>query len=212
MAAHTSTLAWKIPWMEEPGRLQSMGLLRVGHDWETSLSLFTFMHWRRKWQPTPVFLPGESQGRGSLVGCRLRGRRVGHDWSDLAAAAAALVITFLPAPLCLDAFVDDSSSGIPGSTTLSTREHSLFSLLLFKHCLKFKIPNILSHPYSLPLVEPRSYDKAINSREMRKSLVFSASILGGMFCLPLSLSVHKHLCRQSSKVKWITKTEITFTQ
>jgi len=37
----------------------------------TSLSLFTFMHWRRKWQPTPVFLPGESQGRGSLVGCRL---------------------------------------------------------------------------------------------------------------------------------------------
>ena len=35
----------------------------------TSLSLFTFMHWRRKWQPTPVFLPGESQGWGSLVGC-----------------------------------------------------------------------------------------------------------------------------------------------
>ena len=35
---------------------------------------FTFMHWRRKWQPTPVFLPGESQGRGSLVGCRLWGR------------------------------------------------------------------------------------------------------------------------------------------
>ena len=45
-----------------------------GHDWATSLSLFTFMHWRRKWQPTPVFLPGESQGRGSLVGCRLWGR------------------------------------------------------------------------------------------------------------------------------------------
>ena len=63
MASHSSTLAWKIPWMEEPGRLQSMGSLRVGHDWVTSLSLFTFMHWRRKWQPTPVFLPGESQGR-----------------------------------------------------------------------------------------------------------------------------------------------------
>ena len=46
------------------------------------------MHWRRKWQPTPVFLPGESQGRGSLVGCRLWGRSVGHDSSDLAAAAA----------------------------------------------------------------------------------------------------------------------------
>ena len=63
MAPYSSTLAWKIPWMEEPGGLQSMGSLRVGHDWATSLSLFTFMHWRRKWQPTPVFLPGESRGR-----------------------------------------------------------------------------------------------------------------------------------------------------
>ena len=63
MAPHSSTLAWKIPRMEEPGRLQSMGSRRVRHDWVTSLSLFTFMHWRRKWQPTPVFLPGESQGR-----------------------------------------------------------------------------------------------------------------------------------------------------
>ena len=73
MAPHSSTLAWKIPWMEEPGGLQSMGSLRVGHDWATSLSIFTFMHWRRKWQPTTVFLPGESQGWGSLVGCRLWG-------------------------------------------------------------------------------------------------------------------------------------------
>ena len=74
MAPHSSTLAWKIPWMEEPDRLQSMGSLRVRHDWVTSLSLFTFTHWRRKWQPTPVFLPGESRGQGSLVGCRLWGR------------------------------------------------------------------------------------------------------------------------------------------
>ena len=74
MAPHSSILAWKIPWMEKSGGLQSMGLLRVGHDLATSLSLFTFMHWRRKWQPTPVLLPGESQGRQSLVGCRLWGR------------------------------------------------------------------------------------------------------------------------------------------
>ena len=65
MATHSSTLAWKIPWTEEPGGLQPMGSLRVGHNCATSLSLFTFMHWRRKWQPTPVFLPGESQGRGA---------------------------------------------------------------------------------------------------------------------------------------------------
>ena len=72
-ATHSSTLAWKIPWTEEPGGLQSTGSLGVGRDWATSLSLFTFIPWRRKWQPTPVFLPGESQGRGSLVGCRLWG-------------------------------------------------------------------------------------------------------------------------------------------
>ena len=70
MAPHSSTLAWKIPWMEEAGRLQ----FKVGHNWGTALSLFTFMHWRRKWQPTPVFLPGEPQGRWSLVGCCLWGR------------------------------------------------------------------------------------------------------------------------------------------
>ena len=74
MATYSSTLAWRIPWMEEPGGLQSMGLLRVGHDWATSLSLLTFMLWRRKRQPTPVFLPGESQGQRSLVGFHLWGR------------------------------------------------------------------------------------------------------------------------------------------
>ena len=85
MAPHSSTLAWKIPWLEESGRLQSMGSLRVGHDWATSLWLFTFMHWRRKWQPTPVFawrIPrtGEPGGLPSMGS-----HRVGHDWSDLAA-------------------------------------------------------------------------------------------------------------------------------
>ena len=86
MATHSSTLVWKIPWMEEPGRLQSQGslnkfILKHTHtQWKkkknsqtqltTSLSFFTFMHWKRKWQPTPVFLPGESQGQRSLVGCR----------------------------------------------------------------------------------------------------------------------------------------------
>ena len=91
MAPYSSTLAWKIQWMEEPGRLQSMGSLRVRHDWVASLSLFTFMHWRRKWQSTPVFLPGESQGRGGPGGLpSLGSHRVGHNWSDLAAAAAGV--------------------------------------------------------------------------------------------------------------------------
>ena len=75
---------------EEPGRLQSMGSRRVGHDWVTSLSLFSCMYQRRKWQPTPVFLPGESQRRepGGLPSMGLH--RVGHAWCDLAAAAAGI--------------------------------------------------------------------------------------------------------------------------
>ena len=52
VAPHSSTLAWRIPWTEEPDGLWSMGSLRVGHNWATSLSLFTFTHWRRKWQRT----------------------------------------------------------------------------------------------------------------------------------------------------------------
>ena len=73
MAPHSSTLAWKIPWTEEPGA----AVPGVAASW-TRLSGFAFTfhfhHWRRKWQPTPVFLPGESQGLGILVGCCLWGR------------------------------------------------------------------------------------------------------------------------------------------
>ena len=70
MATHSSTLAWQIPWTEEPGRLYAVH--GVARSW-TELSDFTFLHWRRTWQPPPVFLPGESQGWGSLVGCHLWG-------------------------------------------------------------------------------------------------------------------------------------------
>ena len=93
MAPHSTTLAWKIPWAEEPGRLQSMGSLRVGHDWATSLSLFTFtFHFQA--------LEKEMATHSSVLGWRIPGtaeprvlpsmgsHRVGHDWSDLAAAAA----------------------------------------------------------------------------------------------------------------------------
>ena len=89
MAPHSSILTWKIPWTEEPDRLQSMGSLRVRHDWATSLSLFTFMHWRRKWQPTHVLtwrIP-DTRKPGGLLSMGLH--RVGHDWSDLTAACRA---------------------------------------------------------------------------------------------------------------------------
>jgi len=85
MAPHSSTLAWKIPWAEEPGRLQSMGSLRVGHNWATSLSLFTFMHWRRQWHPHSSTLAWRIPGTEEPGGLSSLGSyRVGHDWSDLA--------------------------------------------------------------------------------------------------------------------------------
>ena len=91
MAPHSSTLAWKIPWMEEPGRLQSLGSRRVGHNWATSLSLFTFMQWRRKWQPWRIPGTGEPGGLPSIGSHRVR-----HDLSDLAAAAAYLEVRAFP--------------------------------------------------------------------------------------------------------------------
>ena len=61
MATLFSTLAWNIPWTEEPGRLSVHGVAKSRTQLSESFSLFTYMHWRRKWQPAPVFLFGESQ-------------------------------------------------------------------------------------------------------------------------------------------------------
>ena len=56
MAPHSSTLAWRIPWREEPGRLQSMGLQRVGHDWATSLT-WRLTSWGTKFCVGVLFFP-----------------------------------------------------------------------------------------------------------------------------------------------------------
>ena len=74
MAPHSSTLAWNIPWTEEPGRLQSMGSLESDTTERLHFHFSLSRTGEGKWQPTPVFLPGESQGWGSLVGCHLWGR------------------------------------------------------------------------------------------------------------------------------------------
>ena len=100
MATHSSSLAWKIPWTKEPCRLQSKGLWRVRHDWATSLSLFTFMHWKRKWQATPVFLPGESWGRGALwaVIYGVAQSRTRLKW--LSSSSSNLILTMYSIQLC----------------------------------------------------------------------------------------------------------------
>ena len=88
MATHSSTLAWKILWAEEPGRLQSMGLRRVGHNWATSISLFTFhFHALEKEMAThSIVLAWRIPGTGEPGGLPSMGsHRIGHDWSNLAA-------------------------------------------------------------------------------------------------------------------------------
>jgi len=81
MAPHSSTLAWKIPWTEEPGRLQSMGSLTVRHDWATSLYFSLSCIGKGNGKPLQYSGTGEPGGLPSM-----RSHRVGHDWSDLAAA------------------------------------------------------------------------------------------------------------------------------
>ena len=124
MGTHSSTLAWKIPWAEEPGRLQSTGL------WSrTQLSnfTFTFMHWRRKWQPICVLawrIPGMGEPGGLLS---MGSHRVRHHWSDLAAAAAASTeVSLVVAPEVLSLNPDSII------TTYAILGSNLFSFL---YCL-----------------------------------------------------------------------------
>ena len=87
MATHSSTPAWQIPWREEPGRLQSLGSPGVGHDWATSLSLFTFHTLEKETATHSSVLAWRIPGTGEPGGLPSMGsHRVGHDWSDLAAA------------------------------------------------------------------------------------------------------------------------------
>ena len=88
MAPHSSILAWKIPWMREPGRLQSMGSLRIGHNWATSLSLFHFHALEKEMATHSSVLAWRIPGAGEPGGLTSMGlHRVRHNWSDLAVAA-----------------------------------------------------------------------------------------------------------------------------
>ena len=128
MAPHSSTFAWKIPWTEEPGGLQFMGSLRVGHDWATSLSLFTFMHWRRKWQPTPVFLPRESQGREAWLAAVYG---VAQSRTGLKRRSSSIAVKYY--------FVFNSSLGAWECVFSDHRKSKVTSRLLFAGCLDVKI-------------------------------------------------------------------------
>ena len=129
--------------MEELGRLQSMGSLLVRHDWVTSLSLFTFIHSRRKWQRTPVFLPGEFQGRGEPGGLPSMGsHRVGHDWSDLAAAAELIEPEVRPGSSC-GYLILPKSTNTSGSGTVRMELSCVFKTIPFDG--SYILGQLLSH-------------------------------------------------------------------
>ena len=87
MAPHSSTLAWKIPWTEVPGRLQSMGLLRVGHDLSNFTFTFHFHALEKKIATHSSVLAWRIPGTGEPGGLpSMRSHRVGDDRSDLAGA------------------------------------------------------------------------------------------------------------------------------
>ena len=89
MAPHSSTLAWKIPWAEEPGRLWSMGSLRVGHDWVTFTFTFHFHALEKEMATHSSALAWKIPGMEEPGGLPSMGsHRAGHNWHDLAAAAA----------------------------------------------------------------------------------------------------------------------------
>ena len=96
MAPHSSTLAWKIPWMEEPGRIQSMGSRRVRHDWTTSLLLFLSCIGEGNVNPLQCsFLENPRDGGAwwaAVNGCSTLSNRVGHDWSDLVVVVVVVVV------------------------------------------------------------------------------------------------------------------------
>ena len=104
-----------------------MGSRRVGYDWATSLSLFTFMHWRRKWQPTPVFLPGESQGRGAwwaaVYGVAQRRTRLKQ-----LSSSRKCILVFLPRK-------SHGQRSLPGYKELDKTEQLSFFLYITSHLL-----------------------------------------------------------------------------
>ena len=118
MAPHSRALAWKIPWMEEPGRLQSMGLLGVGHDWATLLSPFHFHALEKELATHSSVLAWRIPGMGEPGGLPSMGsHRVRHGWNDLAAAAAAALLSYR---IAYDQRHFEQRRGINGAPPLQT--------------------------------------------------------------------------------------------
>ena len=145
------------------------------------------MHWRRKWQPTPVFLPGESQGRRSLVGCcSIGSHRIRHDWSDLAAAVACCCDHLWWVSPANHRWVSSPGSGVsplppPTVRFEHTKSHkvgccpSVTGLQLFKWALA-RGHEILTANHSVPRVLARKAIQNYSSKEVWEFMEVSSFI------------------------------------
>ena len=126
MAIHSSTLTWKIWWMEEPGGLCSMGSLRVWHNWVSSLSLFYFPALEKEMATYFSVLAWRIPGTGEPSGLPSMGsHRVGHDWSNLAAACMHCTDQFSSVAQLCPTLCDVIDCSLPGFSV----HHQLLELV-----------------------------------------------------------------------------------
>ena len=156
MATNSGTLAWKIPWIGELGKLQAVGLLRLGHDWTTSLSLFTLCTGEGNGNPLQCFCleyPRDGEP-GGLLSMGLH--RVGHNWSDIAAAAAAYLLFYpIIMQVISQSYTKTFKSCFYGSTSMHLISFSFFLSLsflppffpLFFYLFPLSVPLFLSSSY-----------------------------------------------------------------
>ena len=146
MATHSSTLAWKIPWTEEPARLQSMESRRVGHDWATSLSLSCIGEGNGNTLQCSCLENPRDREPGGLPS--MGSRRVGNDWSDLAAAAAKICCCSV-AKLCLTLLWPHGLTAHQASLSMGFPRQEYWSGLPFPS--PGDLPNPVIKPTSLAL-------------------------------------------------------------
>ena len=136
MAPHSNTLAWKIPWTEEPGRLQSMGSLRVGHDWAASLSLSCI---------------GEGNGKPLQCSCLENPRDGGAWWAAVSGVAQSRTR--------LNRLSSSSSSSKLFKVKKKTKTCFYFIDYAYEHphCLKTKFLIQKNHYYMTSKVELKNF-------------------------------------------------------
>ena len=152
MAPHSSTRAWEIPGTEEPVRLQSMWSPRIRRDWETSVSLFTLMNWRRKWQSTPVFCL-ENLRDGGAWWSAVYGVTQSRTWLKWLSSILCWCLSFWLTSLCIvgSSFIHLIRTDSNVFFLMAECIFEIFVFILFQILFPYKYLNFLLALFSLSL-------------------------------------------------------------